>query len=167
MSKDTSTHLCMSRLVNCCRSTASNLQRKIDISQPIETKRTRQRDHQAHANVIDWRARWSLVVQSDRPQEVLSHVFNCHHRPREHAFSACSVCYSARRSRAVAHSQGPSKVLLETRNESMGANQAQTCLDEVLVTEGLVTLRSDAIDHGLVHHVLAWSISPHGISTVK
>ena len=49
----------------------------------------------------------------------------------------------------------------------MGANRAQTCLDEVLVIEGLVTLRSDAIDHGLVHLVLAWSISWHGVGTVK
>jgi hypothetical protein len=49
----------------------------------------------------------------------------------------------------------------------MGANQAQTCLDEVLVIEGLVTLRSDAIDHGLVHLVLAWSTTRHGVGTVK
>jgi hypothetical protein len=68
--------------------------------------------------------------------------------------------------RAVAHSQGPS-VMLVTRNVSMGANQAQTCCDEVFVIKGLVTLRSDAIDHGLVHLVLAWSISWHGVGTVK
>lgn len=49
---------------------------------------------------------------------------------------------------------------------SMGANQAQTCFYEVLVIEGiegLVTLRSYALEHGLVRLVLAWSRSRNGV----